>query len=116
MNKAQRRVLVAGLLVAVAMVVYPPWVCKGVQSYFTPEQKAKYDELAAAQSQNDVGLYSRAMDRYKPAPVFREIARLPDVAERPPDVLFPRHAAVLVPLHGRYKNILLQVVRRCFLV
>ena len=26
MNKAQRIVLVAGLLVAVAMVVYPPWV------------------------------------------------------------------------------------------
>ena len=26
MNKAQRTVLVAGLLVAVAMVVYPPWV------------------------------------------------------------------------------------------
>tara|TARA_B100001013_G_scaffold267444_1_gene169108 strand:+ start:597 stop:1172 length:576 start_codon:yes stop_codon:yes gene_type:complete len=31
MNKAQRTVLVAGLLIAVAMVVYPPWV--GVQSF-----------------------------------------------------------------------------------
>ena len=30
MNKAQRIVLVAGLLVVVAMVVYPPWVATKV--------------------------------------------------------------------------------------
>ena len=37
MNKAQRTVLVAGLVVAVAMVVYPPWVAKSdARSYVKP--------------------------------------------------------------------------------
>ena len=81
MNKAQRKVLVAGLVVALAMVVFPPWVCKGVQKDFTPEQKTKYGKLSTSTNARfpikDVYDWSFVMDRYKPAPTFRELARLP---------------------------------------
>ena len=60
MNKAQRTVLVAGLVVAVAMVVYPPWV----------ETKGRYTSQTAYRL-----LISDAIehDRYSGTEIIRKL-------------------------------------------